>query len=435
MEGQESMWKELGINLQRHNLLLQALGKIYSDVYLKQENRPEAMKYFDFVVSEVHGLRIKELLDHKSAGGKVVGTFCVYAPEEIITAANGINVGLCGGAQFTVSDGEAVLPQNLCALIKSAVGFKLAKICPYFEAADFLIGETTCDGKKKTWEVLNNYKPVYVMSLPHKKDAAGRKMWREEVHAFAAKIESETGTKISADTLRSKIRIANQKRIALQQLYETRKNSPPPISGKDALLVSQIAFYDYPERFTAKTNELASECERRGHLVTLSGQTERTESQPMAAPRVMISGCPMAVPNWKLHHIIETSGACVVVEETCTGTRYFTEPVVPDTGKTKEELLNAIADRYFAINCACFTPNNERVEDILRLAREYCVSGVVYYVLQFCHTYNVEYYHIHKALKDAGIPVLKIETDYADDSAQIKNRVDAFIEQLTRSRL
>jgi benzoyl-CoA reductase/2-hydroxyglutaryl-CoA dehydratase subunit BcrC/BadD/HgdB len=424
MEGQERMWKELGINLQRHDLLLQALGKIYGDVYLKQENRPEAIEYFDFVVSEVHGLRIKELLDHKSAGGKVVGTFCVYAPEEIITAANVIDVGLCGGAQFTVSDGESVLPQNLCALIKSAVGFKLAKICPYFEAADFLIGETTCDGKKKTWEVLNNYKPVYVMSLPHKKDAAGHKMWREEVHAFAAKMELETGAKISADTLRSKIRIANQKRLALQRLYETRKNSPPPISGKDALLVSQIAFYDDPERFTAKTNKLAAECERRVN--------EGTPVASATAPRVMISGCPMAVPNWKLHHILETSGANVVVEETCTGTRYFTQPVVSDTGKTKEELLDAIADRYLAINCACFTPNNERVEDVLRLAREYRVSGVVYYVLQFCHTYNVEYYHIQKALKDAGIPVLKIETDYADDSAQIKNRVDAFIEQLTR---
>jgi benzoyl-CoA reductase/2-hydroxyglutaryl-CoA dehydratase subunit BcrC/BadD/HgdB len=422
MEQQEKMLKDLGINLERHDILMQTLGKLYGEVYLKQGNRPRAMEYFDFVVSEVHGLRIKELLDHKTAGGKVVGTFCVYAPEEIITAANGVDVGLCGGAQFTVSDAEAVLPQNLCALIKSAVGFKLAKICPYFEAADFLVGETTCDGKKKTWEILNDYKPVYVMSLPHKKDDAGRNMWRQEVRALAAKMEAQTNSKIDAETLRAQIRLINQKRLALQRLYETRKSSPTPISGKDALLVSQIAFYDNPERFTAKTNELAAECEQRvkkGEGVTITDM-----------PRIMVSGCPMAVPNWKLHHILETSGASVVVEETCTGTRYFTQPIIPDTGKTKEELLNAIADRYLAINCACFTPNEERVEDILRLAREYRVDGVVYYVLQFCHTYNLEYNRIHKALKDAGIPVMKIETDYADDSAQIKNRVDAFLEQI-----
>ena len=422
MEQQEKMWKDLGINLDRHDILMQTLGKVYGEVYLKQGNRPRAMEYFDFVVSEMHGLRIKELLDHKAAGGKVVGTFCVYAPEEIITAANGVDVGLCGGAQFTVSDAEAVLPQNLCALIKSAVGFKLAKICPYFEAADFLVGETTCDGKKKTWEILNDYKPVYVMSLPHKKDDAGRNMWRQEVRALAAKMEAQTNSKIDAETLRAQIRLINQKRLALQRLYETRKSSPTPISGKDALLVSQIAFYDNPERFTAKTNELAAECEQRvkkGEGVTITDM-----------PRIMVSGCPMAVPNWKLHHILETSGASVVVEETCTGTRYFPQPIIPDTGKTKEELLNAIADRYLAINCACFTPNEERVEDILRLAREYRVDGVVYYVLQFCHTYNLEYNRIHKALKDAGIPVMKIETDYADDSAQIKNRVDAFLEQI-----
>ena len=372
MEQQEKMLKDLGINLERHDILMQTLGKLYGEVYLKQGNRPRAMEYFDFVVSEVHGLRIKELLDHKTAGGKVVGTFCVYAPEEIITAANGVDVGLCGGAQFTVSDAEAVLPQNLCALIKSAVGFKLAKICPYFEAADFLVGETTCDGKKKTWEILNDYKPVYVMSLPHKKDDAGRNMWRQEVRALAAKMEAQTNSKIDAETLRAQIRLINQKRLALQRLYETRKSSPTPISGKDALLVSQIAFYDNPERFTAKTNELAAECEQRvkkGEGVTITDM-----------PRIMVSGCPMAVPNWKLHHILETSGASVVVEETCTGTRYFTQPIIPDTGKTKEELLNAIADRYLAINCACFTPNEERVEDILRLAREYWLRTIQPYI-------------------------------------------------------
>ena len=417
------MWQDLGLNLKRHDTLLEALGEIYGEIYLKQHNRPKAMEYFDFVISEVHGLRIKELIEHKQKGGKVVGIFCVYVPDEIIMAANGISVGLCGGAQFSIIDAEEILPRNLCPLIKSAVGFKLGRICPYFETANFLVGETTCDGKKKVWEILNNYIPTYVMETPQKKDEADKELWRKEVLAFKEKMERETGVKITAKKLGEKIKVANAKRKALVRLYNLRKNNPVPISGKDALLTSQIAFYDDPIRFTAKVNELCDELEGRikGGVSVAGANT----------PRLMISGCPMAIPNWKLHHIVETSGGIVVVEETCTGTRYFTDPIIDETLTDLNGQLKAIANRYLNIHCSCFTPNDERIEDIVQLAKDYNVAGVIYYVLQFCHTYNVEYYKVEKALKNAGIPVLKIETDYSEeDIGQLKTRVEAFLEQI-----
>jgi benzoyl-CoA reductase/2-hydroxyglutaryl-CoA dehydratase subunit BcrC/BadD/HgdB len=128
------------------------------------------MDYFDFVVSEVHGLRIKELNDLRSAGKKVVGAFCIYAPEELAYAADATMVGLCGGADFSVPDAEAVLPRNLCPLIKSFYGFKLNRTCPYFQSSDLLVGETTCDGKKKVYELLNELAPTYVLEVPHKPD-------------------------------------------------------------------------------------------------------------------------------------------------------------------------------------------------------------------------------------------------------------------------
>ena len=158
-EEYRAMWEGLGINIRRHDMLLTALPEIFQQVYLSQQDRPQAMDFFDFVVSQIHGIRVKELMDHKAKGGKVFGTFCVYVPEEIIVAGGGIAVGLCGGADFSVPTGEQILPRNLCALIKSATGFKLGKICPYFESADVIVGETTCDGKKKTWESLDEYAP------------------------------------------------------------------------------------------------------------------------------------------------------------------------------------------------------------------------------------------------------------------------------------
>ncbi len=77
------MWARLGLDLPTHDALLEAVGQIFSDVYLTQTNRPKGMDYLNFVMSQVHGLRIQELDDFRSRGGKVFGTFCLYVPEEI----------------------------------------------------------------------------------------------------------------------------------------------------------------------------------------------------------------------------------------------------------------------------------------------------------------------------------------------------------------
>lgn len=413
------LWKSLDVDLEKHDQLCAVLPELYGSVYLTQENRPQGMNYFNFVVSEVHGLRIQELDNHRKEGGKVLGTFCVFVPDEVILAAKAIGVGLCGGSQFWIEDGEKVLPRNLCPLIKAFVGAKISGTCPYFQSCDMLVGETTCDGKKKAWEILDEYVPVHVMDLPQMKRTKDYNMWMDEIKLFIDKIEELTGNKVTVEGLKNAIEVCNRKRRALKRLYDLRKNTPSPISGLDALLISQISFYDDPERFTQMLEELCDELD------------ERVKNQEASdKKRLMITGTPMALPNWKMHHIIENLNAQVVVEETCTGTRYF-ENEVSSEGESLENLIKNLADRYLNINCACFTPNDGRVEDVIRYAKEYNVDGVVYYNLSFCHTYSVEYKKMEKALKEAGIPLIMIETDYsAEDSGQIKTRIEAFLEMI-----
>jgi benzoyl-CoA reductase/2-hydroxyglutaryl-CoA dehydratase subunit BcrC/BadD/HgdB len=175
------------------------LGKAYTDVFLSQQNRPAGMGYLDFVMSEIHGLRIEELLQAKRQGRKVVGTFCLYVPEEILIAAEAISVGLCAGADFGSELAEQVLPRNTCALIKSFVGFKLAGVCPYVEACDLVIGETICDGKTKAYEIFGEYKPTFVLEVPHMKSAEDTKLWRSELGRLVNKVEEVTGRQITAD--------------------------------------------------------------------------------------------------------------------------------------------------------------------------------------------------------------------------------------------
>jgi benzoyl-CoA reductase/2-hydroxyglutaryl-CoA dehydratase subunit BcrC/BadD/HgdB len=420
MGGYREMWFELGIDLDAHDGLLAALQPLFKNTFLSQRGRPERMAYFDNVFAEVHGLRIKELVKHKKAGGVVVGSFCTYVPEELIIAAGGIAVGLCGGADVAPEAASTYLPVNICPLIKSSLGFKLGKVCPYYESCDLLVGETTCDGKKKFYEILDELQDVYVMELPQKKGERDIELWRGEVRAFVSRLEELTGKKIEEDALRDAIEVVNDKRRALLRLAELRKSDPPVISGLDALLVNQIAFYDDPHRLTVKVNELCDELEKR---------LENGEGPDLPShPRVLVTGCPMAIPNWKLSSVIETSGAVVAMDELCTGIRYFRN-LVEDSRKGMDGVLDAIADRYLKIDCAVFTPNDERVENILQIARDYRIEAVIYYSLQFCDPYSVESYKVEKALEKERIPMLYLETDYGTgDVGQLKTRIEALFE-------
>ena len=422
MSNYVEMWKDLGMDLENHDNLCAVLPVAFGDVYLSQENRPEGMGFWDFVVSEIHGIRPAELVEARKNGQKVFGTFCVYVPDEVVIAANGIVTGLCGGSQFWVPDGEKVLPKSTCPLIKASIGARLGKTCPFFRLADMYVGETTCDGKKKAWEILGEDVPMHIMDIPQMKRPEDIERWAGEIKKFAKVVEDLTGNQITIETLNAAIKTVNEKRKAMARVYDARKAEKLPISGKDALLMSQIAFFDDPARCAQMCNKLADELEQRIE--------DGVTVFPVGTKRIMLTGTPLAIPNWKLHHIVETSGAAVVCEEMCTGTRYF-ENLVEEDCKTLDEAYMALAQRYMKTNCVCFTPNTGRIDDLLRLAKEYKVDGVIDVNLKFCCLYDTEGYHVERAMKAAGIPVLGIETDYTDtDAEQLKTRVQAFVEML-----
>ncbi len=417
-----ALWEGLGLNLAAHEGLMKALGQAYGDVFLTQKNRPKGMQYLDFVLSEIHGLRIEELLKAKAEGRKVIGTFCLYVPEELILAVDGIAVGLCAGAAVGTEQAERYLPRNTCALIKSFFGFKLAGLCPYTESCDLVIGETTCDGKKKAYEIFGEFKNTFVLEVPPMKAPEDKRLWLAELRRLAAKLEEASGRAINAEGLRRGIRTANAKRAALQRLARLRAARPAPISGLDALLINQVAFYDDPPRFTAQVNAICDELE--GRIATGEGVA------PAKAPRLLISGCPMAAPNWKLPAVVEGAGAVIVGEESCVGER-GTRNLVPETGSTTEETLAAIAERYLSIDCACFTPNTERLGHIVEMARGLHADGVIHYSLLFCTPYLMEARGVRERLRQEGIPLLEVETDYSlEDAAQLATRVEAFLERL-----
>ncbi|WP_300670993.1 double-cubane-cluster-containing anaerobic reductase [Desulfoluna sp.] len=417
------MWKDLGLNIEAHDALLSVLGQAYGDIYLAQKKRPENMGYFDFVMSEVHGQRIQELVDARAEGRKVIGCYCVFVPEEITLAAEAVHVGLCSGADFAMDEVEKYLPRNTCALIKSSMGFKLAKVCPYLECSDLVVGENTCDGKKKAYETLSTMMDnLYVMDLPQVKSAEGKALLKAEFIRYKEAVEALTGKTIDVAALKKGIAIVNDKRKAMARLAALRQGTVLPISGLDALIANQVFFYDDPVRFTASVNALCDELEKR--------IAEKISVIPEGTPRILVSGCPMAVPNWKLPAIIETSGAVIVAEESCVGERGCRN-LTDDSSDDLDGLIDALVDRYLAIDCAIFTPNTERTDHIKELAKASKADGVIQYTLNFCQPYALEAMPIEKELEEGGLPTLRIETDYSqEDMGQLQTRVEAFVELL-----
>ena len=235
------------------------LPAAFGDVFLTQKMRPCGSASGTW--SPTHGIRPAELVEEKKAAA--FGTFCTYVPDEVVIACNGIVTGLCGGSEFWVPEGEKYLQNDVCPLVKASLGARMGRTCPFFRLVDEIVGETTCDGKKKMYEIMATDVPMHIMETPQMKRPKDIDFWASEIADFAQNVQEVTGVELTAENLAHAIDVINARRRALARVYETRKNPDViPISGTDALLVMQIAFDD-PERCTQMANKFACELEER----------------------------------------------------------------------------------------------------------------------------------------------------------------------------
>ncbi|WP_059369882.1 double-cubane-cluster-containing anaerobic reductase [Treponema endosymbiont of Eucomonympha sp.] len=356
----------------------------------------------------------------KEQGKGVVGTFCSYVPVELIIAAGLIPVGLCSTSDETIPEAEKILPRNLCPLIKASYGFALSDKCPYMYFSDMVVGETTCDGKIKMYELLGKFKDVYVMELPrtqHKE--AARRFWLGEIKSFKEKLEQKFGVTITDDTIRAAIKERNRERALLKQVYELSALQPPPIPGLRQLQIL------YGAQFKFVHEEKVRELEE---TVALIKEEYRAGNRPVSetAKRIIITGCPIGGVTEKVARIIEESGGVVTVYENCTGAKQFDRQV-----DESADPYEALCEYYLAIGCSVMTPNPNRFELLARLCAQFAPQGVIEMVLQSCHTYAVETQTVREFLKSKNMPFFSLETDYSTgDTEQLRTRIAAFIEML-----
>lgn len=356
----------------------------------------------------------------KDSGKGVVGLFCTYTPLEIFMAADLVSVGLCSTSDETIPEAEKVLPSNLCPLIKSSFGFAITDKCPYMYFSDLVVGETTCDGKVKMYELLGQSKNVHILELPRKQNTPeALALWRAEIVRLKERVEKDFGVTISDDDLRKAIHRRNIERSLLKELYELSAMTPPPMTGLRQLQVlfgSQFKF-DWESKVADIQQAIDS-------IRAAYEAGERPVSEK--SPRILVTGCPMGGVTEKVIKVIEDAGAVVVVYENCTGAKQMDRQCKEDG-----DPLTNIAEHYLQIGCSVMTPDQNRFELLDRLCEQFHVDGVIEMTLQACHTYAVEAQSIKAYLQTKNIPYLQLETDYGtSDIGQLSTRAGAFVEML-----
>ncbi|MDW8056584.1 MAG: double-cubane-cluster-containing anaerobic reductase [Elusimicrobiota bacterium] len=395
----------------------------------KNHNRPSTISYYEEILTS--SLRLDELKETKRNGKKIIGTFCIFVPEELIYACGAIPVRLCAGSYDTISYAEEVLPRDICPLIKSSFGFKILGLS-YFELCDLVIIPTTCDGKKKLAEILNDMMPVWILELPNRKNLTKAKtFWLEEIRTLKEKLEKFTKIKITKENLKQAIKLLHQRQMIFRKLYQLKKTYPLLLNERDTLLIIQASFYDDIKRWIEKTNQLYNEV----YSLTLDSKhlnskfsTQNITTQPI---KLLLTGAPIIWPNYKILNIIETTQATIVADELCSGVRSLYDTTEVDDWST-EGCLRALAYKYLLPStCPCFTESNDRIDKLLQSIKDFSVDAVIYHSLRLCQLYDIEFYKIKTVLKNYGIPILKLHTDYSpEDTEQLKTRIEAFIEML-----
>ena len=360
-------------------------------------------------------LTMKEI---KDKGTPVIGAYCTYFPQEIAMAMGAVTVGLCSTSDETIPIAERDLPKNLCPLVKSSYGFAVSDKCPFFYFSDVVVGETTCDGKKKMYELMKDFKNVYIMELPNTQNAEALKLWKSEIIRFKEYLEETFNVEITEEKLRHAVHVANEGRLALRKFYELMKNDPAPMNGSDlfgVLYGSQFKFDR--EKMPAEIDALREKIEK-----------EYAEGEkPVRKKRILLTGCPSSGAPMKVVKSIEANGGNVVCYENCGGAKSVDRLIDEGT----DDIYQAIAERYLAIGCSVMTPNPNRYELLGRLLEEYQIEGVVEMTLQACHTYNIEAKSIEKFVNSKGIPYMHVETDYSQtDVGQLDTRIAAFLEMI-----
>jgi benzoyl-CoA reductase subunit C len=365
--------------------------------------------------------RSRRARDWHEAGQKVIGYFCCFVPEEIITALDMLPFRIQGRPGEPIDQADAFIEPMACPFARSC--FNLALKGEY-DFLDGFVAPHSCDTVERLFPIWRHNQPAsfnHLLNVPHMRGPGSEEFFRRELEYFIRSLEEWSGRKLDPELLREAVRVSNQRRAALRELYALRKTVPPLVSGTEVTRIL-VAGMVLP---VAEHLELVREA-----IVEIKS---RPRPETPKLPRLFIWGSEL--DDEAFIRLVEESGAAVVMDDLCTGTRIFWEDV-PEN----EDPLDGLAQRYLRTRCPrSFEPRTgTRAQDlenrfghIGRFIQEWQVDGVIGYIVRYCDTCELEGPDLREYLNEIQMLVLMIEDDYSTSTmGQLRTRVQAFLEML-----
>ncbi len=343
-----------------------------------------------------------------------IGYFCSYTPEEILHAA-GIHPLRLFGARDDTSMADKHLQAYCCSLVRGALADVLTGRLDYLDGAVF---PHTCDSIQRLsdiWRLNTSFRFFADIVWPVKLTTESSREYFEDVlRKFKGDLESAFGITLTDDDMRRSISLYNRIRSSLKTLYSMHSGHPSLISGGELNTVLKGSMIMDRQRAAELLEELVGQ---------LEGALQGGKS---ARRRVMLVGSVCDQPD--IYGLLERAGVDVVWDDLCTGSRYF-EGAVDEEG----DPLSALARRYFSrIICpAKHSSITSRGENLVRLAREHSVHGVIFLQLKFCDPHSFDYPYLKGCLDKEGIPnmLLEIEAQLPPEG-QLLTRFETFAQML-----
>jgi benzoyl-CoA reductase subunit C len=354
----------------------------------------------------------------EKTGGKLMGYFCTYAPEELMYAAGILPVRILGSHE-TQDVTEPHIFAMFCPFCRDCLAQGLKG---RFDYLDGIMIAQSCLHIRQTFSSWQKHIPTdysYYLPMPHHVQSPHSVPFLvKEYGLFKESLEDWLGKKIEDDAIEDAVDVYNTNRRLMHKVNELRQGENPPLTGEEAMeLVLSSQMVDKREHNAALEGLLA----RLG---------ERVVNRP-AGTRLMILGSED--DDIEFLNMVESCGATFVIDEHCTGTRYFWNEVESNGG----DLLENLANRYIK-RPACPSkdwPERTRTDHVLRLAKDYDVAGAIIMQQKFCDPHEIDVPALTKALKDAGVKTLFLEFDVTVPVGQFKVRVEAFLEMLEQDDL
>jgi len=367
--------------------------------------------------------RPAQLKEAKEKGVKIIGFFPGnYVPEEIIYASGAIPICLVhGGGSDMVDASLEEVPTIMCPFSRAQVGERLLKKTPYYHIIDMLVAPITCQHLKKAAEIWEYHADIEVckLGIPHHYETDfGLQYYVDRIKVLKDRVEAITGNEVTGERLSEAVGLYNRMRALLRKISLLRSNLHPPIRTLEFLKLNHASFYADPD-FMVDTLEAVYE-------EALSAQ----QGMDVNKPRLLLLGPNVAYGDYKILELVESAGGEIVVEELCEGTRYYWQDI-----KSDGDLLHSLAAGYLRDRLPCAFMRHSakrRLDFALNLVKDFAVSGVIWYELLNCETYDSESYFFTQRMREHKIPMLILESDYGTlDMGQLRNRIEAFIEQIS----